>query len=88
MGIYVTRLEDADVEDSVADVGVVLEGQMVLHGSSFAAAMLMGLIYGLNLSYPPELRYTFEALQKLILELDGLKLSNKVQTLKNKLFCV
>lgn len=91
MGIFVTRLEGADIEESLADVGVVLEGQMVLQdlGSvPFAAAMLMGLVYGLNLSYPPELRYTFEALQKLILELDGSKLSNKVQTMKNKLFCV
>ncbi|KAK2825411.1 hypothetical protein Q7C36_019338 [Tachysurus vachellii] len=74
----------AEMEDSLGDVGVVLEGHKVLQNLCsvpYAAAMLMGLIYGLNLSYPPELRYTFEAL-------DGNKLSNKVQTLKNKLFCV
>ncbi|KAK2850300.1 hypothetical protein Q7C36_009083 [Tachysurus vachellii] len=91
MGIYITRLEGAEMEDSLGDVGVVLEGHKVLQNLCsvpYAAAMLMGLIYGLNLSYPPELRYTFEALQKLILELDGNKLSNKVQTLKSKLLCV
>ena len=77
------------MEDSPADLGVVLEGQKVLQGLtsvSYAATMLLGLIYGLNLSYPPELRYTFEVLQKIILELYGNKLSNKVKTLKTKLF--
>ncbi|XP_051969488.1 uncharacterized protein LOC127634124 [Xyrauchen texanus] len=89
MGIYVIRHEGADMEDSPADLGVVLEGQKVLQdliSVPYTAAMLLGLIYGLNLSYPPELRYTFEVLQKIILELDGNKLSNKVQTLKTKLF--
>lgn len=89
MGIYVIRHEGADMEDSPADLGVVIEGQKVLQDLTsvpYAAAMLLGLIYGLNLSYPPELRYTFEVLQKIILELDGNKMSNKVQTLKTKLF--
>lgn len=77
------------VETWKTDLGVVLEGQMVLQDLTsvpYAAAMLLGLIYGLNLSYPFELRYTFEVLQKIILELDGNKLSNKIQTLKTKLF--
>lgn len=77
------------VETWKTDLGVVLEGQKVLQDLTsvpYAAAMLLGLIYGLNLSYPSELRYTFEVLQKIILELDGNKLSNKIQTLKTKLF--
>ncbi len=89
MGIYVIRYEGANIEDSPADVGVVLEGEKVLQDLCSvpnATAMLLGLIYGLNLSYPPELSYTFEVLQKLFLVLDGNKLSNKVQTLKTKLF--
>ncbi len=56
----------ADIEDSPADVGVVLEGEKVIQdlcSVPYATAMLLGLIYGLNL-YPPELRYTFEV-QKL-----------------------
>ncbi len=77
MGIYVIRYEGADIEDSLADVGVVLEGEKVIQdlcSVPYATAMLLGLIYGLNL-YPPELRYTFEVLQKLFLVLDGNKLS-------------
>ncbi|MEQ2252171.1 hypothetical protein ILYODFUR_018959 [Ilyodon furcidens] len=77
----------ADGEDPV-DVSILLEGKEILSGcgtTAKACALLMGLIYALNLAYPPELRYTFEVFQKIFLELDGIKLSPKVQTLKLKL---
>lgn len=35
--------------------------------------------------YASELKYTFEALQKIIMELDGSRLSRKVQVLKTLL---
>lgn len=60
------------------DIGVVLEGQMVLHdldNVALAAAMLFGLMYALNLKYPPELKYSFKVLQKVVMELDGNTLS-------------
>ncbi|KAI5107411.1 hypothetical protein C0J45_3049 [Silurus meridionalis] len=70
----------AGVEDSV-DVSIILEGWEILpgcHNVAKACALLMGLIYALNLAYPKALRYTFEVFQKPFLELDGIKLSSKV----------
>ncbi|XP_072573173.1 uncharacterized protein [Paramormyrops kingsleyae] len=89
IGVFVIRYEGCEVGDEPADVGVVLEGVTALEGLGNVAngvALLIGLIYALNLSYPKELRYTFELLQKVFLELDGHKLSTKVQALKTKLF--
>uniref|UniRef100_A0A3P9DKH2 Uncharacterized protein n=1 Tax=Maylandia zebra TaxID=106582 RepID=A0A3P9DKH2_9CICH len=84
-GICVIRSEGAEPGDDPQDVMIVLEGVEVmgeLGSVAFAVAMLLGLVYSLNLSYPPELRYTFEVLQKILMELDAHKLSNKVQVLK------
>lgn len=77
----------ADGEDPV-DVSILLEGKEMLPGccnTAKACTLLMGLIYALNLAYPTTLRYTFEVFQKLFLELDGIKLTPKVQALKLKL---
>lgn len=77
----------ADKEDLVA-VAILLEGKEMITGcgsTAKACALLMGLIYALNLAYPPALRYTFEVFQKLFLELDVIKLSPKVHALKLKL---
>ncbi|KAK0148779.1 hypothetical protein N1851_010862 [Merluccius polli] len=74
-------------EDPV-DVSILVEGHEILPGcnsTAKACSLLMGLIYALNLAYPPTLRYTFEVFQKLLLELDGFKLSPKVNALKLKL---
>ncbi|KAM8772540.1 uncharacterized protein AB9X84_010280 isoform 2-T2 [Acanthopagrus schlegelii] len=87
-GIFVIRKEDAEPKDGPEDVGIILEGVQVLDelgNVPLAVGMLFALVYALNLSYPPELRYTFEALQKLIMELDGNRLSKKIQTLKTLL---
>lgn len=89
IGVFVIRYEGCEVGDEPADVGVVLEGVTALEGLGTVAngvVLLIGLIYALNRSYPKELRYTFELLQKVFLELDGHKLSTKVQALKTKLF--
>uniref|UniRef100_A0A3B1IXZ8 Uncharacterized protein n=1 Tax=Astyanax mexicanus TaxID=7994 RepID=A0A3B1IXZ8_ASTMX len=78
----------ADSTDVPEDVGIVIEGCTVLQDLGDVAngcAVLLGLIYCLNLSYPKDLRYTFDFFQKVLMELDGSKLSNKVQVLKNKL---
>ncbi|KAL7846617.1 hypothetical protein SRHO_G00215970 [Serrasalmus rhombeus] len=77
-------IHGADGEDPV-DVSILIDGAEILPGccnTAKACALLMRLIYALNLVYPPTLRYTFEVFQKLFLELDVIKLSPKAQALK------
>ncbi|KAJ8353478.1 hypothetical protein SKAU_G00210450 [Synaphobranchus kaupii] len=86
VGIFTVKPSDSG---EVEDIGIVLEGHAVLRdlpSVPFATAMLFGLIYNLNLDYPAELRYTFEVLQKIIMELEGSTLSKKEQAVKLKLF--
>uniref|UniRef100_A0A8B9GW80 Uncharacterized protein n=1 Tax=Astyanax mexicanus TaxID=7994 RepID=A0A8B9GW80_ASTMX len=71
VGIYVFKLREADVPDNM---GIVLK----------AAAMLCSSMNAWNLDYPPELRYTFEVLQKTVMKLKGSTLSKNAQVLKNR----
>lgn len=85
VGIYVARETPSD---DYYDVGVIIEGMVVLRdldNVALASAMLFGLFYTLNLRYPPKLHYTFEAFQKLIMDLDAAQLSRKAQRLKSKM---
>lgn len=87
-GILVIRREGAEVGERPEDILIILEGVEVLSEMSnvpMAIAALFAFVYALNLSYPPEWRYTFEALQKLIMGLDGQRLSKKLQVLKTLL---
>uniref|UniRef100_A0AAQ5X735 Uncharacterized protein n=1 Tax=Amphiprion ocellaris TaxID=80972 RepID=A0AAQ5X735_AMPOC len=87
IGIYVVKEHVSSEEPE--NIGLVLEGIKVLKDLddiASAVAMLFGLIYALNLIYPANLRYTFEVIQKIFMELDGDKLSNKALALKNRLF--
>lgn len=75
-GIFVIRKEGAEPKEGPEDVGIILEGVQVLDelgNVPLAVGMLFAHVYALNLSYPPELRYTFEALQKLIMDTEKLK---------------
>ncbi|XP_047229466.1 uncharacterized protein LOC124873030 [Girardinichthys multiradiatus] len=86
VGTYLIK-EEASAH--AQEVGVVLEGIRVMtnfDNIAFAVVMLFGLIYVLNLAYPADLCYTFEVFQKIFMELDGGKLSNKALALKNRLF--
>ncbi|KAM3611924.1 uncharacterized protein V6R79_025944 [Siganus canaliculatus] len=84
MKILVTK--DATTFDP-ASATIMIEGTEVLQGVDVprACALLMGLIYALNLSYPRELKYTCEVFQKVFLKLDSQKSSPKVTSLKQKL---
>ncbi|CAL9706655.1 unnamed protein product [Knipowitschia caucasica] len=75
-------------DEEPVDVSIVLDGKEIVTGcgnTAKACALLMGLIYSLNLAYPTTLRYTFEVFQKIFLHLDAFKPSPKIQTLKVKL---
>ncbi|XP_076020564.1 uncharacterized protein LOC143011539 [Genypterus blacodes] len=67
---------------------IMVEGTKIVEGKDIprCCALLMGIIYALNLSYPKELKFTFEVFQKLFLDLDGLKASARVMSLKNGIF--
>uniref|UniRef100_A0A3P9P7L8 Uncharacterized protein n=1 Tax=Poecilia reticulata TaxID=8081 RepID=A0A3P9P7L8_POERE len=90
MDLDTARSRKREINFASADevIGVVLEGIRVvsnLDSVAIAVAVLLGLIYGLNLANP-DLRNTFEALQKMVMELDGGKMSNKALSLKNCLY--
>ncbi|CAI5657603.1 unnamed protein product [Oreochromis niloticus] len=85
VGIYVSR----DTPGNYSfDVGIIIEGVVVLKdldNVAIAVAMLFGLLYSVNMSYPSQLRYTFEVIQKVVMGLDATELSRKAQNFKTKL---
>ncbi len=61
-GIYSINAEGGDATTTPVDVGIVTEGVEVLHDLgdiASACALLMGVIYAMNLSYPHELKTLF-----------------------------
>lgn len=75
---------------TVVNVAVVLEEEVVMDNLgdfTNALMMLFGLLYAVNMEYPKDLRYTFEAVQKIILNL-GKECTARIQSLKNKLLQV
>lgn len=52
-----------------------------LGNSVFAVVLVLGLVCALNLSYPQELKYKFEDLQKTVMELDAHKTVKVLKTL-------
>ncbi|KAL6484916.1 hypothetical protein MHYP_G00069610 [Metynnis hypsauchen] len=69
-------------------VSIVIEGTEVLADCKTVAkacTLFMGLMYALHLSYPSRSKYTFEVFQKIFLQLDAMKMSPKVVSLRNKL---
>ena len=86
MAIFVLR--DDDALSPPKDIGLVVDGVEVLNDLSSiasACAMLFGLTYALNLSYPVELKYTFETFQKIIMDIESRQMSRRIQNLSAKL---
>uniref|UniRef100_A0A3Q1D0P6 Uncharacterized protein n=1 Tax=Amphiprion ocellaris TaxID=80972 RepID=A0A3Q1D0P6_AMPOC len=88
VAVFVIRKEGEGLQEPPEDIGIVIDGTEVLHeltSVASACAMLLGLIYALNLAYPKPLRFTFEVLQKILMQLDQHKMSPKVYNLYSKL---
>ncbi|XP_066510848.1 uncharacterized protein [Hoplias malabaricus] len=87
MGIYVLKREGGTLGE-YKDIGIVVDGDIVLDSIKSVAqacAVMLGVIYALNLAYPRELKYYYEFVQKVLMQMDGAKLSPKVLGLKNKI---
>ena len=75
------------VQPTVINIAVVLEESIVLADLpdlSTAVAYLFGLMYALNMEYPKELKYTFETIQHIFMEMSA-NCSQRVRSLKTKL---
>lgn len=73
-------------DPKVVNVAVVLEEEVVMDNlGDFTNALmiLFGLLYALNMEYPDDLKYTFEAVQKVEKEC-----TVRVQSFKNRLLQV
>ena len=73
---------------NIVDVAVILEEHIILRELRDVPngfAVLMGLLYCLNIDYPNELKYTFEVIQKVIMDIGGSTCSARVHGLRNKL---
>lgn len=78
-----------EVEDLLG-VSVELEYEIILQGFkdySHAVAMLMDLLFALNIDYPKELKYTFEVIQKVLMNISSEHCSATVHGLSNRLLC-
>ncbi|MED6243668.1 hypothetical protein ATANTOWER_024794 [Ataeniobius toweri] len=74
--------------EEIVDVSVVLEEAVVLTDLKdipSAVAMLMGLLYCLNIDYPKNQKYTFEVIQKVFMNIGGGQCSSLVHGLRNRL---
>ncbi|XP_026068469.1 sterile alpha motif domain-containing protein 3-like [Carassius auratus] len=88
--LIVTEQQQCDVlPTEIIDITLVLEEHLVVTDISSvpnAFALLMGLFYVVNIEYPKHMKYTFEALQKLVMNIGGSSCSSRVHGLRNKLF--
>lgn len=79
--------DDAAAWTTVTDIAIVLEGAVILHNLpdlAAAFACLFGLLYAMDINYPEQMRYTFEAIQNIFFEL-GSRCSQRTRSLKEKL---
>lgn len=86
-GMMLGILIVADGDDTVS-FAVVIEEEIIFPSvSDFprAVSLLMGLLYALNIDYPKGIRYTFEVIQKVLMDIGGGHCTALVHGLRNKL---
>lgn len=74
--------------DDIINASVVLEEAVVLSDLGDipnALAVLMGLLYALNIDYPKELKYTFEVIQRVLMNIGAGQCSSLVHGVRNRL---
>lgn len=80
------------IPHEIFDVAVVVEETIMLHNFKDVAqsfAMLMGIIYCVNLKYPDTMKYTFEFLQRVLMNIkpDQAKPTPEVQNVMFFFLC-
>ena len=90
VGILVVTEEDPQrpVPKEMIDIALILEEHIVLRDLKDvpnAFVLLMGLLYVFNIHYPKGLKYMFEVIQKVIMNIGGDLCSSRVNGLRNKL---
>ncbi|XP_073671408.1 uncharacterized protein [Paramisgurnus dabryanus] len=89
MGILAITEDDVASSElpTFQNFAIVLEEAIVLKDIPdlpSAVSYLFGLVFALNFEYPKELKYTFEVIEKVFMEM-GTQCSARVQSLKTKL---
>lgn len=87
MAVFVLR-ENSSPLQQPKEIGIIIDGVEVLNELPSVAAgvvMLFGLCYALNMEYPQGFKFTFEALQKILMELGSNKMSSKICKLTGEL---
>uniref|UniRef100_A0A1A8GVD5 Uncharacterized protein n=1 Tax=Nothobranchius korthausae TaxID=1143690 RepID=A0A1A8GVD5_9TELE len=87
VAIYTIRVTE-DLLEPPRDIGVVIDGVQIfsrLQSVAHAFTTLFELVYAINLKYPDQLKYTFEALQKIVIDIEPKKMSRRVGSLHSKL---
>lgn len=82
MAIFTVEKEDPFHQPK--DLRIIIEGTAVLNelpSVATAFAMFFGLVYALNLKYPKKAQFTFEFVQKVLMALDGKKMSLRIHRL-------
>ncbi|CAI5672628.1 unnamed protein product [Oreochromis niloticus] len=80
MALFVFR-DNSSLLHQPRDIGIIIDGVEVLNELPSVAAgvaMVFGLCYALNMEYPRGFSFTFEALQKIMMELDFNKMTSKI----------